>query len=226
MRSQWSQCLGAFRLTVSSTRNGGKCGNIIGLCLTMLTENFGMQLVSSKFAHDFWWLNKRRTDWRFAQTFCNNLKSVRTWCSELLWVMRHGYAGMMMLKQSSNLHNSSKNHPQGWKKCKRAGQVWRQCSLFSLTSEVWCIIIVFLEVKKWIRNFLWPFYSICEKQCETYDWNFGRSTAGFVTVTILPCTWWWLSRSAHTRQNASGSTAILLSCSPSSRLFPVPRLES
>jgi hypothetical protein len=86
--------------------------------------------------------------------------------------------------------------PQEWKKCNRADQVWRQCSLFSLTTEAWCIINLFLEVKKWIKNFPWPFYSICDKQCERHDWNFGGNTAGFFTVTTLPCAWCYLSRSS------------------------------
>jgi hypothetical protein len=44
----------SFRSTVNSTRNGKKCRNAIGLCLTVLTENLVMQLVSAKFAHGFW----------------------------------------------------------------------------------------------------------------------------------------------------------------------------
>ena len=69
MKSNWSQCAGAFRSTVNSTRNGEKCRNVIGLCLTVLTEDFGMQLVSAKFVHGFWLKKKRRIDWPFATTW-------------------------------------------------------------------------------------------------------------------------------------------------------------
>lgn len=71
---------------------------------------------------------------------------------------------------------------QDCQKHDRADLIWRPCSLFSSTVEIWCYMCLFL----WIKNCIWPLNDVCKKQCERNDRNSSRNTVVCLpTITLL-----------------------------------------
>lgn len=102
------------------------------------------------------------------------------YCGDDTWMYRYI---VKTKKQSSQWKSESS---QDCQKHDRADLMWRQCWLFSSTVEIWCCMCLFLDVKQWIKNCIWPLDGVCKKQCEWNDRNSSRNTVGCLpTITLL-----------------------------------------
>ena len=84
------------------------------------------------------------------------------------------------------LHMRSKPSPRQKKERDRANRMWRPCSVFSSTFEVWYLTSSFAEIQQWINNSFWPFYGVCEKEYERNDRTLRQNTPALPRTRRAP----------------------------------------
>lgn len=144
MRKSMHWVLLCIQIDSKSMRKGGSCRYSLGSCLSVLTQNLGLQDVSAKHSSQLLtveqkenWLNLHR------------LFTTRWSGSEFQEINYYRWSRCestgTMSKWSSSLHSGRQNHPQDWKK-------WQLLRCEENSHFLWLLWFLALQVCSWRLN--------------------------------------------------------------------------
>lgn len=98
--------------------------------------------------------------------------------------------GKLLRKQSSSLHNGSKNHFPGWQS-KTELIDFKDHAYACIYPSYWGLLhYVFIpRVKEWIKNSAWLFYYICEKSIQKKWVEVWQKCIWFIHDSTSVCPW-------------------------------------